>query len=207
MSAKPESSFKKSARAVQIGMALGVAAFILSTLLTFEIASAVLAIENPSVAFWPLLKQDITAPLLLAPLLSYLAGLLIEGPRWTISASLVVTLQVAILLVLAVSVGPEEAISVPGMAIALLAGGVGVVLSGWAMKLAQRRKPEPKLLPLAAIDFEKVKEQAAAPLPAASPLDPAASRATDHLSPPAALAPAAEPSSPEPTPGGDKTKA
>ncbi|MGC4120985.1 MAG: hypothetical protein QM765_41695 [Myxococcales bacterium] len=114
-----------------------------STFLSSKIAQAILRLEAPSPLLWPLLEPRITAPILVAPIVCYLAGLLVEGPRWTIAATTVVALQASIGLIAAVTVHPEVALNASALGISVVAGGIGVLLSGLAIGLAQRRPSAP----------------------------------------------------------------
>lgn len=124
-------------------MPLGVAAFVAGTVLNSKIAQLVLRLDEPSPLLWPLLESRITAPILVAPCVCYLAGLVVEGPRWPIAASTIVALQASLTLVLAATVHLEVALDPRNLAIAVAAGVLGVALSGWAMGLSQRRRPKP----------------------------------------------------------------
>jgi hypothetical protein len=193
---KPETAFKKSVRAVEIGVALGVAGFILNALISGEIAALQFQSEGEHLA--PQLLLLVLPSLIIAPALAFAAGMLVEGSRWRIVISQNLTLQATVLLVPAVSVGIAEFFTpaITAVEVGLLV--VGTVLSGLAMGRAQRRKPEPekKQASLAAIDFEKVKQEAGAaaaqPAPAADapPASaPAPAAATPAPAPTAAAAP------------------
>ncbi len=190
--AKPESAFKKSVRAVELGLALGVAGFILNALIGGEIAGLMLRSEE-DFAVLPFVMSAL--PAVIAPGLAFAVGLVVEGARWKIVVSQNLTLQFATALVPAVSVGMDEYLTFWTVAQGIGLFAVGTVLSGLAMGRAQRRSrsPQPSTTPtnLAAIDFEKVKQEAAAAAVQAGPL-PAASAAADPSAPtPATPAPEA----------------
>jgi len=173
---------------VGIGIALGVGAFIGSTLLNSKIAQVVLQLEEPSPLLWPLLDPHLTAPLVVAPALSYLAGRLIEGPRWTIVTTTIIVLQGSLALVLALTVHPEVVVNPGELGITVVAGGIGLALSGWAMGLGRHRNPQQA--PLAAVGDGPVKASA----PPASPAAPPPTSGTAPVAP--ARSPAAEPTPP-----------
>lgn len=167
-----------------LGLALGTAALIANAFVAEQLSR----IEIRSVLLWPLIRQDIRTPVLIAPVLAFLVGLIVEGPRWSIASMMILTIQGSFLSFAAVSVGLSEAAHPLRLAILLVSGAIGVALSGLAMGRAQRREARPVAEPakqLAEIDFEKVKQQSAAVSGAASPT-PATAAAPDSASPPPA---------------------
>lgn len=200
--AKPESAFKKSLRAIELGIALGVAGFILNALVAGEIAGR--TFQSDEDLLLPRILLLILPSLVIAPATAFAAGLLIEGPRWKIAVSQNVSLTASLLLVPAISFGLDEYFT-PGIIVSnVVLCALGTVLSGLALGRAQRRRPEadPKPKPggLAAIDFEKVKQDAAQPAPEPPPAAqaPAGQPASSEQPAPAAVAPASPAPAPAP---------
>lgn len=177
--AKPLSPTRKALRAAQLGVALGVGVYILSTIATFEIVSGLLGLVEPSDSIWRWITMRIgveqLGPLAFAPLIGYGAGKITEGSRWAISVAMVLTVQVTVLLVRSVSVGFEEFFTAEEAGLWIGATVAGTLLSGWVMGKAREPKPvavaaaTPARPRLAEIDSERVKQE----LPAEAPAAPA----------------------------------
>lgn len=186
---------KNAARLMVLGVSLGVAAFILNVLLTYQVTSALAAVLEPSnsVPMWILTRLLIEqlGVLLVAPVLAYVAGLWIEGRRFPLAMGMVLTLQATGHSVRYLSLGRAAMLQAEEILLFLGAIAVGIALSSWAMGRGQARAqaregaaPAPAENKLAAIDFEAVKRQAAAaeaPTAAAAPASeaPAAPKAEE----------------------------
>ena len=95
---KPRSALQRVARVFQLGVALGVVTSFVATLLTFELASLLRAWRwEPTFGAWLVqrLLLEQLGPLVVAPLVSYLAGRVFVGQPRAIGAATVVTLQLA----------------------------------------------------------------------------------------------------------------
>jgi hypothetical protein len=189
---------RDAARLVILGISLGVAAFILHVLITSQIATVLHErVEAPSVWTWMFarLLYDQIGVLLVAPVLAYACGLLVEGPRRVLATGIVLSFQGVRVVMGAAIFGLSTLLDLEDILLLVVFTAVGVALCIWTMGRGQRRahrhdaqKPgaptEPKL---AAIDFAAVKQQQAtadAPAPAPAP-EP---KPADPVAPPAAPA-------------------
>jgi hypothetical protein len=179
---------RNAMRLIVLGVSLGVGAFILNVLLSYQIATLLIRLEpSDSVFRWILarLLYEQMGVLLVAPVIAYAAGLLIEGRRWVLASAMIVTLQAIGVNMRVISLGSESVTGVTEILLLTVFTAVGIALSGWAMGRGQAKarvrteQKQPVPAPsLAAIDFEAVKREqgqppAAAP-PQATPAEPAA---------------------------------
>lgn len=208
---KPPSPLRIAVRAMVLGISLGMACFILNTLLVSQLA--VLLGATGDLGFMARVLEVALRALpscFVAPVVAYGAGLMLTGPRWLIVVMQNISAQVTAAAVMAVPVGIEVYLS--SYELWFLGGSlaVGVALSGWAMKrgqtTAERREQAVAAPPppsLASIDFSKVKESAAAAAApeAATPASPSAAAPVAPASETAAPAAPAAPASDKPGQG------
>jgi hypothetical protein len=200
---KPVTKLRKALRDLELGVALGVAAFILATLLGYQLISVIsgqaLAEQSAPVIFLARLVVEQLGPLLVVPLLAYAAAWLIEGSRTVLVTTMVLTVQATVAAVRIVSLGSDVYLEFQELTLVLLGTGGGIALGIFAMGRARRRiatheapHEEPAL---AAIDFNSVKQaqaaQAEPPKPAEVP-KPAEPTTSDDAAKPAEAAPAPE---------------
>ncbi len=193
---KPPSPLRIAVRAMVLGISLGMACFILNTLLVSQLAVVLGA--SGDLGFLGVVLELVLRALpscFVAPVVAYGAGLVLTGPRWLIVVMQNVSAQVTAAAVMAVPVGIE--VYAASSEFWFLGGSLvlGIGLSGWAMKrgqnTAERREQAvaaPPPVSLASIDFSKVKAESTSPAAAA----PAAA------TPAAAPSPEAAPAAPEP---------
>jgi hypothetical protein len=173
---------RNAARLLVLGVSLGVGAFIVDVLLSFQITTVLFQLERSDSIWWWILTRlmiEQLGVLLVAPVIAYGAGLILDGRRWVLAGAMVVTLQGVSASMRVVSFGSGLLLTATEIVLLLVFTAIGVVLSAWAMGRGQARmrvradqKPVAAPPSLAAIDFEAVKKQqeqpAAAPAPAQS---------------------------------------
>ena len=219
---KPASKLRKALHVIELGIALGVAAFIIATLLGSQIAGAIAgwAYDSDSTVlkFIVLVLVNQIGPLVVVPAVAYAAAWLVEGSRTTLVVMMVLTLQLAGAAVRVVSWGAE--IYKDAFEVAFLLGGsaVGIALGVWAMGRAHKRiaardaqvakSAQSQPAPLSSIDFEAVKKaeaEAVAPAPMPPPAAPDVPKAEAVAPGQAPAAPPSEPGKPPESGAGPKT--
>jgi hypothetical protein len=191
-------------RAMVLGISLGMACFILTTLLKYQLLMLLTSsLGSETVLGVVALVLEPLGSYFVAPVVAYGAGLVLTGPRWLIVATQNVFALVTSGAVMAVQVGMDVYASPSEIALQAGSLAVGIALSGWAMKRGQttaegreQAVAPPPPVALAAIDFSKVKAEstgpaAAAPEAAAPAGSPAAPESAPVASTPVASAPAA----------------
>jgi len=195
-------------RALILGISLGMGAFILTTLLKFQLVTLLATTigSSDSIFMWAAMRLGVEqmGTLVVAPVIAYGAGLLLTGPRWAIVTSQILAFQLTSVAVLAGPLGLEAFASPLEIGLLVSFTIIGIVLSGVAMKRGQTSAekkekaapPPPRPAPLSAIDFSQVKPEE--PAAVVAPTEPAAP--TTPAAPPAPAAPA-EPAAPAASPG------
>ena len=187
--AKP-TPVRNATRLLVLGISLGVGAFIINVLLAYQVSILLLHVDlaPDSVWRWILAKllYEQMGVLLVAPVIAYAAGLLIEGRRWVLASAMVVTLQGTGVNMRVISFGSNVVFGVTEVLLLIVFTGIGIALAAWAMGRGQAKarvrvesKPFVPTSNLAAIDFEAVKkgqgQPPAAAAPQAKPAEPAPS--------------------------------
>jgi hypothetical protein len=196
--AKP-TPVRNATRLLVLGLSLGVGAFILNVLLSYQVSILLLHVDlSPdSVWRWILAKllYEQMGVLLVAPVIAYAAGLLIDGRRWVLASAMIVSLQAIGVNMRVISFGSSVVFGVTEVLLLIVFTGIGVALSAWAMGRGQAKarvrvesKPFVPTSNLAAIDFEAVKKEQgkppAAAEPQAKPAEPAPSPPVSGEPPP-----------------------
>jgi hypothetical protein len=178
---KPPSPLKKSMRNLQLGFSLGVAAFLLGILISSRLSvvlyGTLASVESGLVRYAAAALMRELPVLVIAPLIAYVAGLYLEGPRWVLAWSMVVGAQVFPVAVELVTGTAEYALA-PAQLVLLIGSTIAAgFLCGWALGRGQKRArrepaaakvPEPVVAggPLSKIDFTAVKKAVEASEPA-----------------------------------------
>jgi len=130
---------RATARLMVLGASLGVGGFVITAVLGYRLVSALLQTESRFAAVALFIIVRLLGVLLVAPALAYAAGLLIEGPRALLTASMVVVMQATQMLLQAAADGFEVVASPLGLALLLAGTAAGMALCRWSMGRGQRR--------------------------------------------------------------------
>lgn len=145
-SRKP-SRLRWAARALVLGIGLGIVAGVATTLVTYEIATRLVVWRwAPTTGAWVfqrlLLGQ--LGPLVLAPLATHLAGRAVPGLPWPVAAVTVATLQLTAVLQRGVFEGFEALANPEDLTLIAVFTLGGAALASWTLAVAGRRKADPK---------------------------------------------------------------
>ena len=205
---KPPSPLKRALRNLQLGFSFGIGAFLLGTLLSSRLSMALYGplagVESQVLGFLVFGLVFQLPVLLAAPLIAYVVGLFVEGPRWMISWSMVAGVQMFPLAIEVVTNSSELLVEPVRIVFVLLATVAGGFLCAWAFARGQKKARERAVAPaavpqagtLAQIDFEAVKKAADGAGAAAVPSAETAADAVAAQSAETAAAPAEAPAAP-----------